>query len=47
MCFSVSSLENGSGGGERMMQELQEKEAQIIKMQEMMAQMQAQLKDKK
>ncbi|XP_018013876.1 septin-1 isoform X2 [Hyalella azteca] len=47
--ISAASLgSNGSGaGGDRMLQELQEKEAQIAKMQEMMARMQAQLQDKK
>lgn len=53
-----TGIANGAAGGktpaskkgpekERMIVELQEKEAQIKKMQEMMAKMQAQLQDKK
>ena len=38
---------NGNVGDDHMMVELQQKEAQIRKMQEMMAKMQAQLQDKK
>ena len=41
---STTSLR--SEGEERIIEELQEKEAQIKKMQEMMAKMQAQLQDK-